>query len=43
MNGTVELELSLYDADAGGTLLYTDFDPSVTVIDGLYHWMALQP
>ncbi|HMP97839.1 MAG TPA: hypothetical protein PKA51_13025 [Kiritimatiellia bacterium] len=36
VNGTVQLELSLYDAAVGGALLYTDANPSVTVIDGLY-------
>ncbi len=36
VNGTVQLELSLYDAASAGTLLYTDFNSSVSVIDGLY-------
>ena len=36
VNGTVQLELNLYDAASGGTLLYTDFHPTVQVIDGLY-------
>jgi len=37
VNGTVQLELSLYNSDVGGSLLYTDFNPAVTVLDGLYH------
>ncbi len=36
VNGTVMLEMRLYDAPSGGRLLYTDTNPSVTVIDGLY-------
>lgn len=36
VNGNVEMELSLYDAASDGTLLYTDLNPALTVIDGLY-------
>jgi len=35
VNGTVGLQLSLYDSASGGTLVYTDSN-SVTVVDGLY-------
>lgn len=35
VNGPVALELSLYDANSGGNLLYTD-SSTVTVSDGLY-------
>jgi hypothetical protein len=35
VNGAVALSLRLYDAPAGGTLLYEDSN-SVTVVDGLY-------
>jgi hypothetical protein len=35
-NGSVALNLHLFSAPAGGVLLYTDSNPAVTVVDGLY-------
>ena len=35
-NGTVQMELWLYDSASGGTLLYSDYDGAVRVVDGLY-------
>jgi hypothetical protein len=38
VNKNVSLELTLYDAPSGGTLLYVDKDPNgVDVVDGLYN------
>jgi len=36
VNGTVSLQLHLYNASVGGALLYTDFNAAVPVVDGLY-------
>lgn len=36
ISGTLMIEMRLYDAASGGTLLYTDFHPAVEAVDGLF-------